>query len=102
MRKVLVLAALIVIIAMVMGCGSVYTNIKTPAPRFNTSLSDTPGEKVGKATCKAFLWVVLVGDCSTSTAMQNGNISKIHHVDANLVEILMGLYGSYTTVVHGD
>lgn len=102
MKKFLMIAALSMIIAMLIGCGAVYTNLKTPMPRLSVSLDDTPGEKVGKASCSAFLWVVLVGDCSVTTAMKNGGIDKVSHVDTDLLEVLMGLYGNYTTVVYGD
>jgi len=33
--------------------------------------------------------------------MENGNISKIHHVDWD-VENILGVYGVYTVTVYGE
>lgn len=96
------LIALIAVALMLAGCGAVYTGIKTPMPDISTTLSDTMGSKVGKSTCTSMVWVVLVGDCSIKTAMDNGGITKIHHVDTEITRVLMGLYGELTTVVYGD
>jgi len=84
------------------GCGAVYTGIKTPMEDLSISLDKTPGNKIGKASCKSYVWVVVVGDCSIKAAMENGGISKIHHVDTDIESILAGLYGNATTVVYGD
>ena len=56
--------------------------------------------KVGRAEA----WGVLVfstGDASISAAMQNGGITKIHHVDHETQNIL-GIWAKYTTIVHGE
>lgn len=87
---------------LISGCGSVYTNIKTPMPTLEMQVNAQDQAKVGKATATSYLWVIVVGDCSTATAMKNGGITKIHHVDIELNTILSGIYGKFTTVVYGE
>lgn len=56
--------------------------------------------KVGRAEA----WGVLVfstGDASISAAMQNGGITKIHHVDHETQNILW-IWAKYTTIVYGE
>jgi hypothetical protein len=38
---------------------------------------------------------------SRRAAMQNGGITRIHHVDHETLNIL-GIYAKYTTIVHGE
>lgn len=102
MNKLIALTALVLALAMLAGCGIVYTGIKTPMPKLSSPVGETMGERVGKSTCTSFVWVVLVGDCSIKTAMDNGKITKMHHVDTEINRILGGLYGTMTTVVYGD
>jgi hypothetical protein len=56
--------------------------------------------KIGKAEA----WGILVfstGDASISAAMQNGGITRIHHVDHETQNFL-GIWAKYTTIVHGE
>ena len=56
--------------------------------------------KVGRAEA----WGILVfstGDASISAAMQNGGITKIHHVDHETQNILW-IWAKYTTIVYGE
>jgi hypothetical protein len=57
--------------------------------------------KTGRATATGVLGIVVDGDCSIEAAMADGGINRIHHVDSEITNIL-GVYGVYTTVVHGD
>jgi hypothetical protein len=102
MRRIFTIIALLVVIAMLAGCGAVYTRIQTPMKDINAPLHDTAGEKVGRASCKSYVWVVVVGDCSIRAAMTDGGIAKIHHVDTDIKTVLAGLYGRVTIVVYGD
>jgi len=47
--------------------------------------------------------VILVGfgDASIKRAAENGQITKIHHVDSNSLCVL-GIYSSYETIVYGE
>ena len=57
-------------------------------------------DKVGTAESTAIICFA-TGDSSIQKAMQNGGITKIHHVDAKVFSVL-GLYAKYTTVVYGE
>ena len=102
MKKTLATITLIGGALLMSGCGVIYTGVKTPMENLSVPLSNTPGKKIGKASCNTYVWVVAVGDCSVKAAMENGSISKIHHVDTDIESILFGLYGRATTVVYGD
>ncbi|MFZ5724296.1 MAG: TRL domain-containing protein [Pseudomonadota bacterium] len=81
------------------GC---YINLSTPAPAFTVKLDADSAPKQGSATCTGFLWAFATGDCSVDTAMKNGRISKVHHVDGKTKVILYGAYSEGTVVVHGE
>ena len=106
MRKVLLnsVAAAAALFALT-GCGAatlgnganglVYTDTTIPV-----SGNGASGTKEGRAECKSILSIVAIGDCSTEAAAKNGGISQIQSVDAKVFNIL-GLYGTYTTIVKG-
>jgi len=81
------------------GC---YYKWNTPMIHTSMNFNGTGQSKVGKATCKQFIWFFGDGDCSLTTAMKNGNISKVHHVDTDVNVLLWGIYSEYTMVVYGD
>ena len=62
--------------------------------------SASGSEKVGTSESTAIICFA-TGDSSIQKAMQNGGITKIHHVDAKIFQVL-GLYAKYTTVVYGE
>jgi hypothetical protein len=62
--------------------------------------SATGSDKVGTAESKAIICFA-TGDSSIQTACKNGGITKIHHVDSKVFQVL-GLYAKYTTVVSGE
>lgn len=100
------LAALIlagIVVVSTSGCcavtpmnGSLFVELKGPV----AAGSAATGSKVGEARAMGILGVV-TGDCSIETAMKNGNITKIHHVD-NKVKNILGVYAEYITVVYGE
>ena len=92
----------LLIAVLMSGCGIIYTDIKTPMPTLNLQANADSQTEVGKASCTSYVWVVGIGDCSTATAMKNGGISKIHHVDWEVKSIFFGIYRKYTTVVYGE
>jgi len=57
-------------------------------------------EKVGTSESQAIVCIA-TGDSSIQKAMQNGGITKIHHVDCKVFSV-MGVYAKYTTVVYGE
>ena len=76
--------------------GSIYTDLKGPV----TMGSATGMAKVGEAKATSIVGVAL-GDASIETAMKNGGITKVHHVDTKVRNIL-GVYAEFTTVVYGE
>jgi hypothetical protein len=57
--------------------------------------------KVGTAESNSLFALVTWGDSSIQTAAKNGGISKVKYVDYEVQNIL-GIFGKYTTIVHGD
>lgn len=106
MRKVLVsVAGLLVCALLFSGCassypvGSLYTNLKLPVSV--TDNQHKAGLKVGTVECQSILALVATGDCSVETAMKNGGITKIYHVDWE-VENILGIIGKYKVTVYGE
>jgi hypothetical protein len=58
--------------------------------------------KMGKASAQMYLWFIHVGDCRITSAMKDGGITKIHHVDTEISSFLFGMYGRLTIVVYGE
>ena len=76
--------------------GMVYTQVENGVAVGSASGSD----KVGTSESTAIICIA-TGDSSIATAMKNGGITKIHHVDCKVTSVL-GLYAKYTTVVYGE
>ena len=62
--------------------------------------SETAG-KQGKSSCRSFFGLVALGDCSIKSAMKDGGITKIHHVDSKSTHFLFIMY-KYDTIVYGE
>ena len=77
--------------------GIIYTDVKAPV----SATSNATYSKVGTASAISILGIVALGDASIHTAMANGGITKIHHVDFESGNIL-GFYAKYTVIVYGD
>ena len=93
--------AVLLIFMQLTGC-LLYTDIKAPMPSLSIQTTAKSMSKVGQASCSSYLWLVAVGDCSTTAAMKNGDISKIHHVDYKGKSFLFGLYIEDTLTVYGE
>jgi hypothetical protein len=78
--------------------GGIFTEVKAPLVTGPTTARAT---KVGTAMAKTVLGLVATGDASIETAMRNGGITRIHHVDYEAKSILF-FYGEFTTIVYGD
>jgi hypothetical protein len=102
-KKVLSLTAVLVAMAFLAGCASLYpmgmayTEVQLPTGATGAAKS----LKVGTSQCISVLALVAIGDASIEAAMKNGGITKIHHVDWDVKNIL-GIYGEYKTTVYGE
>lgn len=76
--------------------GSIYTDVKGPVSMGTA----TGSSKVGEAKATSIVGVAL-GDASIETAMKNGGITKVHHIDTKVRNIL-GVYAEITTIVYGE
>ena len=77
--------------------GGLYTSVKAPIAA--TNLADSP--KKGTAVCKSILGFIALGDCSIDAAAKQGNITKVHHVDYEAMNVIF-VYATFTTVVYGE
>lgn len=98
------ICAAVVVMALISGCatalpaGAGYLKLKLPVCA-TANPSNSP--KVGTAQCVSYCGVVAIGDVSIHTAMKNGGITKIHHVDWE-VESIAGIIGKYKIIVYGE
>ncbi len=102
--KKLLFAFVFGVVGLFMGCamlvpmGGLYTGVKLP---FTATGNSGVSSKTGIAECKSVLGLVAVGDCSIDAAKKNGGITKVNHVDMDVMNIL-GIYGSYKVIVSGE
>ena len=80
--------------------GILYTGTTFPSGDKVRLDSETAG-KQGKSSCYSVLALVAFGDCSIKSAMKNGGITKIHHVDSKLNQVA-SLFYRYDTIVYGE
>jgi hypothetical protein len=106
MIKGIKLIALIGVAATFTGCAAVrspvgnamiYTGVKGPV----VATSQTTWSKTGSSSCHNILGIVAIGDASITAACQDGDITKVHHVDHNSQNVL-GLYSRFETIVSGE
>jgi hypothetical protein len=84
------------------GVGALYTGVNFPSPNLAVEVeSNVKPTKVGKAEAQNILGVAVIGDCSIDAAMKAGQITKIHHVDSR-VENVLGLFAKRITIVYGE
>ncbi|MHC4514686.1 MAG: TRL-like family protein [Planctomycetota bacterium] len=85
--------------------GWLYSAYKAP---LMTNMEETSASatKTGKATTM-FIRIIYAGldfafdDASLEAAARNGGITKIHYADYEVTTVL-GLFGKFTTIVHGE
>ena len=104
MKKLLFVAA---IAAVASGCvitgpsnASAPIMLDVQSPDMSFVDNDVKPAKMGTATSSGIICFT-EGDASLKAAMNNGNITKVHHVDYK-VKNIFGVVGSSTTVVWGD
>jgi len=103
MKKAIVILASCALL-FVTGCatlypaGPIYTNIQLPV---TATANSGVATKVGTSQCTSILGAVAIGDSSIEAAKKNGSITKVHHVDYSVKNIL-GIIGTYKTTVYGE
>ncbi|MDL2124517.1 MAG: TRL-like family protein [Deltaproteobacteria bacterium] len=104
MRRTIATFTACAILFFVMGCatpypvGTLYTQLELPVAV--TANSGTP-TKVGTSKCISVLTLVAIGDASIEAAKKDGGITKVHHVDWE-VENILGIFGKYKVTVYGE
>lgn len=78
------------------------TNTKGPVPV--SGASNHESLKVGRAQAQGILVLFAWGDASIKKAMENGNITKVHHVDYEYQKYscLIPFFEAYTVIVYGE
>lgn len=107
MKKLLALAVLSASTVLMTGCGVIPMKGASLAPiTIDHIVSDPVVDnsvrpiKRGEAYSGGIL-IFNTGDNSIDTAMRNGGISKVHHVNYSIMNILY-LYNQTTTIVYGE
>ncbi len=77
--------------------GTLYTDVKAPL----IATSNSGSVKVGSAEATSILGIVATGDASIDAAAKSAGITKIHHVDEHVTNIL-GILSTYKVVVYGE
>ena len=80
--------------------GILYTGTTFPSGDKVRLDSETAG-KQGKSSCRSFFGLVAHGDCSIKSAMKDGGIHQIHHVDSSSMNVLYFFF-KYDTIVYGE
>ena len=80
--------------------GVIYTGTTFPSGD-KVKLDSETASKQGKSSCYSVFALVAFGDCSIISAMKEGGITKIHHVDSSSMNVLYFFY-KYDTIVYGE
>jgi hypothetical protein len=84
------------------GGGALYQDVKTPMNDVSYWGPSTGSVmKRGEASFSSILGIVATGDASLKAAMDQGGITKIHHIDQQVTNIL-GIIATYKVVVYGE
>ena len=80
--------------------GILYTGTTFPSGD-KVRLDSETASKQGISTCYSIFALVAFGDCSIKSAMKDGGITKIHHVDSKSTQFAFLMY-KYDTIVYGE
>jgi len=81
--------------------GLAVTKVHAPTVNLTTPVNAAQSAKAGEAYCWNVLGLVALGDASLDTAMKNGGITRIHHVDCRY-EVYLGVYSKFTIIAYGE
>ena len=102
--KAIVTAVSLASLAVLTGCatsfplGLVYTSVKLPV---TVGYGEMRYSKMGEAKCQTMFGCFASGDASINAACSDAKITKVGWVNQEVLNIL-GIYGSYKTVVYGE
>ena len=83
--------------------GGIVTVVTSPAQKLTVATDpEAQSIKAGEASNMAFLGLFAFGDGSTDAAMLDGGLTKVHHVDHEVISILWGLWLQNKIIVHGE
>jgi hypothetical protein len=105
MLRGLMIAGLLAVVLVAAGC-AVMPNGSIIAPVAVTQSPVAVGDlsvgtsKHGQSMCEGYLFVA-VGDASIQAAMENGGITRIHHIDSEELNVL-GIYARQIIHVYGE
>ena len=80
--------------------GAFFTGTTFPSGD-KVKLDSETASKQGRSSCYSVFALVAFGDCSINSAMKDGGITKIHHVDSKSTNFLFFMY-RYDTIVYGE
>jgi hypothetical protein len=79
--------------------GLIYSEIKAP---LDTNAQSNPvGPRMGSSSTTSILGLVSWGDASVATAVQQGNLSSINHLDYEFLNIVF-VYQKFTVNAYGE
>ena len=82
---------------------AIYVDVTSPAQMLTVATdANARPVKTGRATSRAILGIAATGDGGLNAAMENGGITKVHHVDHNIQLYVYGFFVSDTVIVHGE
>ena len=103
-KGITLVLAVLACTAFVAGCattqpvGVIYTEVILPV---SATSNGSASPKVGTSECTSVLSIVATGDCSIEAGKQDGGITRVHHVDWD-VENILGIIATYTVTVYGE
>ena len=112
MKRLLVVAVLAAVcVGAMTGCGAfiavngggtLYQDTKTPMGDVSYwGPSTSSASKKGEASFTSILGILATGDASLKEAMERGGITKVHHIDQQITNIL-GIIATYKIIVYGE
>jgi hypothetical protein len=79
--------------------GLFFTSIKAPID--TDAQSNAVGAKVGSSSTSNILGLFAFGDASVASAVQDGNLSKVDHLDYEFLNIFF-IYQRFTVNAYGE
>jgi hypothetical protein len=81
--------------------GLIYTEATSPAQNLAVPLDkDVEPVKKGTSSCAGVIGLIAVGDAGIEAAMEDGDITQVHHVD-HTVQNFLFIFNRDKTIVYG-